>query len=543
MAIDSAPKRKSVAGLPFHIFGPGVTPDSTPGQEWRQQVGWGYSGILADETQIPAVIYDGAQGYMLHTGGPTGAADGAALSFAWAGTLSSDGSAMTLLDIPGTVPAKLTRNADNTISFLGGSAGAVFENVTAAVAASLGFCVVFASCRGTHSSLVVMHAAGTITGVNTPGSATNLDLTTDWFLGADGGAAEFLHADTALWWAHNIYIDASDAEWREQFYDTVNDLLRDPGSTGANALGGVTQPLLCHKGHAASHPVNAGSGGDADTTGTFTDGASPGSYSAALVNAFDLLLTAAAWWSADHSANSVVSAAFDSFVDRTANGNNAVAGGSTNRPARVDASGVISADFNGAANKLAVSSPTASLANNFSTGGTSLEVTAPDSDGGSNFGRVWRKGTGLDLVHWAFEASGPVPAGNLLYAWTLDHVTADHGGTVDNATRYVPVGQRHITGLRYSKAVATFNDMFVQIDGLTLNGTTAGNLDNILAAPSGAATDLSAQPFVIGGDSSDDANGLDGDVYEMALWNTELTDAQVDRLDTHMGRKYSVTLS
>lgn len=514
-----------------------LMPTGIPGRRYGSFAG------KTNPNQIPAAIYDGVQGYMLHTGGPTGAADGAALSFAWAGTFNSDGSAMTLLDIPGTVPVKLTRNADNTITFVGGAAGAVFSNVTTAVAASVGLCAVFASCRGTHSSLVVVHGAGTITGTNTAGSATNLDLTADWFLGADGGAAEFLDADVSLQWAHNIYIDASDAEWREQFWDTANDLLRDPGATGANPLGGVTQPLLCHKSAAASHTTNAGSGGDADTAGLFTDGTSPGTYSAALVNAFDLLLTAAAWWSADHSANSVVSAAFDSFVDRTANGNNAVAAGSTNRPARVDASGVISGDFNGGANKLVVSSPTASLANNFDTGGTSLEVTAPDSDGGSNFGRIWRKGTGLDLTHWAFEGAAPTPAGNLLYAWTLDHATADHGGTVDNSTRYVPIAQRHITGLRYSKAVATFNDMFVQIDGLRLNGTTAGNLDNLLAAPSGAATDLSAQPFVIGGDSTDDANGLDGDFYEMALWNTELTDAQVDRLDTHMGRKYSVTLN
>lgn len=491
---------------------------------------------------IPAVVYDGVQGYLLHTGGPAGAADGAELSFAWAGTFNSDGSAMTLLDIPGTVPVKLTRNADNTITFEGGSAGAVFSNVTAAVAASLGFCVVFASCRGTHASLVVLHAAGTVVGTNTAGSAATLDLTADWFFGADGGTSEFLDADTALWWAHPIWMDSADAEWREQFFDTTNDKLRDPGANGSNPLGAVTQPLLCHKSAAASHTTNAGSGGDADTAGTFTDGTSPGTYSAALVNAFDLLLTAEVWWSADHSANSVISSAFDSLVDRTGNGNNATAAGATNRPTRVDASGIISADFNGGANKLSVASPTASLANNFDTGGTSLEVTAPDSDGGNNFGRIWRKGAGLDLCHWCFEGVSPVPAGNLLYAWTFDHVTTDHSGGVDNSTRYVPISQRHITGMRYSKAVAAFNDLFVQLDGLTLNGTTSGNLDSF-TNPSGAAVDLSAQPFMIGGDSTDDANGLDGDVYEIALWNTKLTDAQVDRLDTHMARKYGVTIA
>ena len=49
MAIDTAAKRRSVAGLAFFVFGPGVTPDATPGLEWRQQSGWGYSGIAAGE--------------------------------------------------------------------------------------------------------------------------------------------------------------------------------------------------------------------------------------------------------------------------------------------------------------------------------------------------------------------------------------------------------------------------------------------------------------------------------------------------------------
>lgn len=47
MSIDTAAKRRSAAGIPFLPLGPGVTPDATPGQEWRQQAGWGYSGILA----------------------------------------------------------------------------------------------------------------------------------------------------------------------------------------------------------------------------------------------------------------------------------------------------------------------------------------------------------------------------------------------------------------------------------------------------------------------------------------------------------------
>lgn len=254
-----------------------LMPTGIPGRRYGSFAG------KTNPNQIPAVIYDGVQGYMLHTGGPTGAADGAAFSFAWAGTFNSDGSAMTLIDIPGTVPLKATRQSDNTIDFVGGTAGAVFSNSTAAVAASVGFCIVLGSCNGTASHLYVVHAAGLITGTNTPGSATNLDLTADWFLGADGGAAEFLDADTALWWIDDAFIDFSDSDNREEFWDTTNDLLRDPGATGTNPTG--SQPLVCHKNSiAAGHAVNAGSGGDADTiSGLLTDGTSPGTYAADFV--------------------------------------------------------------------------------------------------------------------------------------------------------------------------------------------------------------------------------------------------------------------
>lgn len=45
MAIDSPEKRKSISGINF--FNPGVTPNSGQDQEWRQESGYGYSGILA----------------------------------------------------------------------------------------------------------------------------------------------------------------------------------------------------------------------------------------------------------------------------------------------------------------------------------------------------------------------------------------------------------------------------------------------------------------------------------------------------------------
>ena len=43
--INSAEKRKSISGINY--FMPGVTPNSGQDQEWRQEAGYSYSGILA----------------------------------------------------------------------------------------------------------------------------------------------------------------------------------------------------------------------------------------------------------------------------------------------------------------------------------------------------------------------------------------------------------------------------------------------------------------------------------------------------------------
>ena len=56
MAIDTAAKRRSAGGIAYFIFGPGVTPDATPGGEWRQQAGWGYSGIAAGAAAVTSQV-------------------------------------------------------------------------------------------------------------------------------------------------------------------------------------------------------------------------------------------------------------------------------------------------------------------------------------------------------------------------------------------------------------------------------------------------------------------------------------------------------
>ena len=52
MAIDSALKRRSAAGLPGLPLGPGVTPDAARPLAWRQSAGWGYAGIAAGAAAV-----------------------------------------------------------------------------------------------------------------------------------------------------------------------------------------------------------------------------------------------------------------------------------------------------------------------------------------------------------------------------------------------------------------------------------------------------------------------------------------------------------
>lgn len=55
MAIDNAEKRKSASQTLTGLSGPGVTPNASPDAEWRQQAGWGYSGIAASGAPTGAV--------------------------------------------------------------------------------------------------------------------------------------------------------------------------------------------------------------------------------------------------------------------------------------------------------------------------------------------------------------------------------------------------------------------------------------------------------------------------------------------------------
>lgn len=52
MAIDSAEKRRAISGIHSPAAGPGVTPNASKDQEWRQEAGYGYPGILAGSPPV-----------------------------------------------------------------------------------------------------------------------------------------------------------------------------------------------------------------------------------------------------------------------------------------------------------------------------------------------------------------------------------------------------------------------------------------------------------------------------------------------------------
>jgi len=57
MPLTNAAERRSAVALSYHYYGPGVTPDATPGVAWRQQSGHGYSGIsVAAPVEVPDVV-------------------------------------------------------------------------------------------------------------------------------------------------------------------------------------------------------------------------------------------------------------------------------------------------------------------------------------------------------------------------------------------------------------------------------------------------------------------------------------------------------
>ena len=61
MAIDTREKRQSIVGIQTGITSVSPTPNASKDAEWRQESGWGYAGIAADN---PSPAEDG--GYPIY---------------------------------------------------------------------------------------------------------------------------------------------------------------------------------------------------------------------------------------------------------------------------------------------------------------------------------------------------------------------------------------------------------------------------------------------------------------------------------------------
>lgn len=60
MPINTAEKRRSAGGTPFLPFLPGVTPNFAKPAAWRQESGWGYSGIPVTPPAAPVAGFIGS---------------------------------------------------------------------------------------------------------------------------------------------------------------------------------------------------------------------------------------------------------------------------------------------------------------------------------------------------------------------------------------------------------------------------------------------------------------------------------------------------
>ncbi|MEM9681629.1 MAG: hypothetical protein AAF942_00050 [Pseudomonadota bacterium] len=494
---------------------------------------------------IPAMIFDGFQSFTKHTGGLTGDANSQVRELFVSFEKSADGARQVIRanrNGTGTV-FEWAIEADNTVSVKAWSETNPKEDVSPSLIFSCattetwtiadGQVECWVSILGTHCDIQMRKAGGVFGGTNTPGAVADIDWTSDHYFGANDGA-DYLGADFYGAWEHNVYHGgSSDAEWREQFYDTTNNRLRNRGAEGRNPLGGIIQPLLDHIGEAANQFTNRGSGGPADAGNNAGDGTSPGAYSDPLTNAFDLFVDAnvEAGWSGDHSANTTATG-FDKLADRTGNGNDATQATGTQQPTRLVSSGLTSWEFDGGDDVLVVSGASAGLMNHANAGGTDVLVSRPDS--ASTFMRGWQKVlSGADSGEYrALETAASTLRWNVAY----DYSTT--GSRVRQATAYPTAGQIHINDARVDKT-GDASDLVFGIDNTEVtpsSGTTF--FSNGVGTPG----DLSGGDFYLG-NRFDNLRCFEGGQYEMWFWSRVLTDLEMGRVRTHLARKYGVTLA
>lgn len=490
--------------------------------------------------QIPAVIYNGVTDYLKHSSGPSGASDGTTGTFVWVGQFNSNDSAMRLYDIPGTTPIVLERKSDNTLNFEVDSSGAICSAVTTAIGSSVGLVGVYASFSGTQARLYVTTSTGTITGTPSSGSTGSADLTADWYLGANGGASDFLDANTSMWWADDSYIDFSSTSNINEFWSSTAGLPRNPGANGSNYTG--SQPLILHIDNALTHTSNDGSGGDADAGSISGNDTSPGEWAADVGEdpGLAVLATAEAWWAADDGSNTTTSGNMETLVDKSGNGNDLTQATAGNRPSvATDGDGNTYMDFDGTDDVLECTSPTAALMNNFDTGGTYVGVYDPDNAGENGSGRLWSKNSSFETFLVANGTGGVETRVRFDFATTDLEAATYENGTTDHGS-----GQKFIFTVRFDKSNGLISNLRMSINGvaMTSSGTGVNGMQQTLGPAAGASSDLSGNTFSYSNRSATDRS-FDGKRYEDAIWDSDLSDSDLDDVVSYLASKYNITLS
>ena len=250
----------------------------------------------------------------------------------------------------------------------------------------------------------------------------------------------------------------------------------------------------------------------------------------------DVLAEAAGWWEADDASNTHDGSTFSQLTDLSGNGNDFVQATAGNQPARLDSSGIISAEFDGTPSSgddvMVIASPTADLANHSNAGGTKIWVARPDGRGGGGFGRIWAVG---DTFDGEWLDTGGAPHTEIFPRWNAD-MSGTNMNCNPDTTRWAN-GTKLLSEFRYDESSNDTSTIVAGINGVAF--TTAGDL--VASTPTGTPVDHSASVFNLGNNTTGN-RAFDGGIYALAFWPTILSDADMTLVREHWASKYGVTL-
>jgi Cadherin domain len=477
---------------------------------------------VADDGLVPATRFEGTSTVLRRAANPTGAADGVNGTFAIPIKMMGDADPFdTKLQYiwSNETGSYIRRNADGKVEALfADSAGVERAKIISTNELEVG--------DGWVMLLVnpdKMYFGNTDeTGTRTTGAATDIDWTSGFNWGEDSAGGNRGNFEIARPWlaleAYDLTLQAN----RDKFFTALTPLdLADIKTDGSGPTGTQALDLLPNGYSAVSQ--NAGSGGNYSTVGTPREGTGPAG--AALTSGrtgLTVLGEAQVWWAVDDVENTITGGNVETLANKGIGGTvNATQAIASQRPVETDTAGVISAEYD-AMDDLLVAAAAQFPANFISGGGTVVFVARPDTGGN---GRLYgKRNTNLFL-------SGDGGAGLQINYWI------SHGGgtsTSNSGADDWPDGTIGILDVRLDGAALTaVSDIRMFLNGtqLTLSGSGYNS----------GYQDESAHDLALGNRAEADRT-LDGALYEVAFWNTELSDTDMAFVRSHLATKYGVTL-